>query len=163
MIFVRGHRYTRRQAMLACCGWLAGAALVAQAGCGGGGSSDNKSPTPPPTKATLTGRVIDVYNGATGIQGAIFRYNSAEAITDRDGYFTLQADPSAAANARVTGPSLANGSPGYHGRGSVSTLGATYYDLNTTGFPVAATTAGQTVDFGTIRLGNIDGSPFPPF
>ncbi len=167
MIFGRGHRVSRRQALVTC-GLLASTALLAlTAGCGGGGgdTDPNGGGGGGTTRVTLTGQVIDIYKSGQGVEGASVSYNGTTVLTDSSGNFSLDATPSSSVlRAVVIGPNLSNGQPGYHGSGTVSTLGATYYRLNTEGFPLAATT-GQTdpVNVGIIRLANVDGPPPPPF
>lgn len=168
MIFGRGHRTTRRQVATAC-GWLLSAMLLMSVvGCGGGGSGDgggggnNGGGTP--AKVTIIGRVIDIYNSGNAVQGAQFTYNGSTFLTNANGDFSAQVDASTVqVSAQVVGPTLSNGQPGYHGQGTVSTLGSTVWNLNTTGFPVNPTAAGETVNVGTIRIGNVEGPPFPPF
>lgn len=151
-------RWTRRQAMFA----LGGAAAMALvAGCGGGSGSGGGSGNGGGgggTKATFTGRVLDVNNGDLPVQGATVTINGATGVSGADGFFTVESDPVTTNIAgTLVGPNNAYYMGGYfNGKG--------YNNFLTGGFPVAPLDSGETRNLGTFKLGSIAGGPpFPPF
>lgn len=148
MIFGKSHHYA---VVLALSAFL----VVPLVGCGGGGSSDTASPTPDPAlRAVFTGRVVDSLNDLA-VPGALVSFNGVSGYTENDGSFRLDTPAtSAAAYATVVGPNNY-----YYSTGSVN---GTAYNVVNPGFPVPATSGGQSRDLGTIKISSQDGPPPPP-
>jgi len=70
---------------------IAGAVVVALAGCGGGGGGGG-STNPPvnPGEVTITGRVMDTRSTPLGVQGVIVTLNGVPQYTAADGSFQFK-------------------------------------------------------------------------
>lgn len=126
-------------------------------GCGGGGNGDpSPSPSTGTNQTTITGRLLDVNNGSSGVSGATIQFAGATVQTDSSGNFSLTISRNTASgSAAITPPS-----------------GKTYYSYasntagcaNTLSFSVAGPLAGATFSVGNVFVYSKTAStaPNPP-
>lgn len=153
--------WTRRQTLAALGGVVAASLLV---GCGGGSGGDggngNGGGGGGGSRATFTGRVVDVNSAEAAVQGAVVTLNGVSTTTGADGSFSLQAPAFATVtNATVVGPTDNAGRALYYRDGF---YGGVQYNLAINGFPVQPILAGEARNLGTVKLGSQSGPPFPP-
>ena len=144
-----------RRAMLGCC--ALSAVAMAITGCGGGSNDNGGTDT---RVATLTGKVIDINNNDSPIEGVVVTLNGASATTGVDGTFSLKCSAfTTSKSGFLAAPKAANGTDRFYRSGY---LGGELYDFVSDGFPAAPIQANETRTLGTFKLGNTDGPPFPP-
>jgi hypothetical protein len=129
--------------------------LTLTAGCGGSSSSSPGS-SGGARNATITGRLLDVYNNNAPVVGATITYNGVSAFSGADGTFSLQvASGVSGANLYVISPSTV----AYWNTGQVS---GQPVDLRNTGVTIPALTSNQVYSVGDISLYSQSGPPPPP-
>ncbi len=144
-----------RRAMLGCC--ALSAVAMAITGCGGSSSDNGGTDT---RLVTFTGKIIDINNNDTPIEGVVVTLNGASATTGLDGTFSLKcAAFTTSKSGFLAAPKATNGSDRFYRSGY---LGGELYDFVSDGFPVMSIQATETRALGTFKLGNTDGPPFPP-
>lgn len=144
-----------RRAMLGCC--ALSAVALAITGCGGGSNNNGGTDT---RQATFTGKVIDINNNDSPVEGVVVTLNGASATTGVDGTFSLKCSAfTTSKNGFLAAPKAANGTDRFYRSGY---LGGELYDFVSEGFPAAPIQANETRTLGTFKLGNTDGPPFPP-
>ena len=143
------------------CGLFATMLLLPLTGCGGGDGGDGGGGGggTPGAKVPVSGVIVDYLSG-TGIPGYSVSFSGANAVTDAEGKFTVNAAPTtASSNITLIGPNKADGTAQYYN--TVIYNSKTY--SGTSGIPLNATTAETAVDIGKITAGNVDTTPpFPP-
>lgn len=144
-----------RRAVMACCALSAMALAIT--GCGGGSGGNGGTDT---RLATITGKIIDINNGDTPIEGVVVTLNGASATTGIDGTFSLKVSEfKTAQSGFLSTPKKADGSSRYYRSGYFN---GDLVDFVSQGFGVQPLLANETRMIGTFKLGNTDGPPFPP-
>jgi hypothetical protein len=141
-----------------------GAALTAFAspvlltGCGSSGGTPDPSSSPSANQIVITGRIVDVNAGSTGVSGATVRFAGATAQTNANGNFSLTV-------ARNTAPGVATiTAPAGKELSNYASINTPVFSCaNSPSFVVAGPLTGATFAIGDIFVfSKVDNAPAPP-
>ncbi len=141
-----------------------GAALTALAspalltGCGSGGGTPDPSSSPSANQTVITGRIVDVNTGSTGVSGATVRFAGATAQTNANGNFSLTVARNTAAGVATVSPPAGKEFSPY---ASINT--PVFRCANSPSFLVAGPFTGATFAIGDVFVyTKVDNAPAPP-